>query len=201
MTQHHSTGLIRYRWASPPAPDASPDAGLRDPHLVTAGRAAFGAGAAVATLGLAANGAPSFVGPALVASVGLSAAAIAQLAAEGLRHRALRARSPLELRFAGSTGALVIRRPSTLRIEIWAGRDLAAVLVAAAGGDELVVFERRLSDEGLRHLGTAIGMAMAELAAATRWHLPLRSTEHSMSGRVKPRRLIPRAHDPAQISS
>jgi hypothetical protein len=137
------------------------------------------------------------VGAALVASVGLSAAAIAQLTAELLRHRVAQTRPPLPLQFDGSTGDLEIDRRSPLQIDILAGGQLVAALAATPDGDELIVYDRRLSETRLRHLGAAIGMAMEEVAGATRWHLPGRSTERPRFGHMKGRRLLPRARGTA----
>ncbi len=83
------------------------------------------------------------------------------------RSRAALAAIPsIPLSFAGPTGRFVLRRRDRARIEVVAGDEVVAEIVADGQGDELVIYEVPDDGEtGLIELGSAIGQAI-ELAAA-----------------------------------
>lgn len=83
------------------------------------------------------------------------------------RSRAALAAIPsIPLSFSGPTGRFALRRRDRARIQVVAGDELVAEIVANEQGDELVIYEVPDDDEsGLIELGSAIGQAI-ELAAA-----------------------------------
>ena len=92
-----------------------------------------------------------------------------------VRYAALRAErpSPLEtprsipLRFSGPIGRFRLRpRGDGRRIEVRAGSQVVAEVIAADGGDEIVLDPETVADSELEAFGTAIGRAIEMAAAA-----------------------------------
>ena len=76
----------------------------------------------------------------------------------------------IPLRFGGPMGRFVLRRLERgTRVEIHAGAEVVAEVIAGASGDEVVVYDiGGVADGELPELGSAIGQAMEITVAATR---------------------------------
>ena len=172
MQQPRLAGPVTYRWATDPSSQGA-SARPTSRHRTSAVRAAMGAAAAVTSVSLAQSGS-SFAVPAVIASVGLAAAATFELAVASLRDGLLRRLPALEVSFDVPFDSYALRRTSSLRIEVRSGAQVAAVLASTAAGDELLVYGRPESAPASAQLGAAIGAAMTELARDARWHLPER---------------------------
>jgi hypothetical protein len=70
-------------------------------------------------------------------------------------------RPTIPLRFSGSTGRFVLRvRGDGRRVEVRAGPEIVAEVIAADSGDEIVVYPDEVPDDDLEHLGSAIAPAI-----------------------------------------
>lgn len=84
--------------------------------------------------------------------------------------RSVRRAPTIPLRFAGPMGRFVLRRLDRgTRVEVHAGMEVVAEVIAGESGDEVVVYDIGGVAEGeLPELGSAIGQAMEITVAATR---------------------------------
>lgn len=174
LLEQAPTRRARYRWvAGAPDPGMASGATTRTARatIVALVRAVLGAGTVLAIVRLDIWEPSHIAVPTLLAAAWLCAASLLHLA--GLELTRLTApvrRGPgIPLRFAGSTGRFVLRRLGRARVEVRAGSEVVAEVVADDLGDELVVYDvESLSEAELPELGSAIGQAMEMTVAATR---------------------------------
>lgn len=85
----------------------------------------------------------------------------------GKRSAAPRTRRWIPLRFSGSIGRFRLRpRGDGRRIEVRAGSEVLAEVIAGDDGDQLVFDPEKIPDSELEAFGTAIGQAIEMVAAA-----------------------------------
>jgi hypothetical protein len=76
-------------------------------------------------------------------------------------------RAPIPLRFSGPTGRFALRaRGDGRTVEVIAGPQVVAKVIAADLGDEIVLHADAVTDNELEDLGSAIGQAIEMAAAA-----------------------------------
>jgi len=83
--------------------------------------------------------------------------------------RSMRRAPTIPLRFTGSMGRFVLRRRERgARVEVHAGMDVVAEVVASDSGDEVRVYDiAAVAEDELAELGSAIGQAIEITVAAT----------------------------------
>lgn len=83
--------------------------------------------------------------------------------------RSMRRAPTIPLRFTGSMGRFVLRRRERgARVEVHAGMEVVAEVVAGESGDEVRVYDiAAVSESELPELGSAIGQAIEITVAAT----------------------------------
>jgi hypothetical protein len=111
---------------------------------------------------------PLVWGPALLALWLCTASLISYF---GMRLRqsegAVARRRYIPLRFSGPTGRFALRsRGDGRKVEVSAGPQLVAEVIASDPHDEIVLHAEAVPDEELRDLGSAIGQAIKMAAAA-----------------------------------
>lgn len=184
MLEQTSNSRARYHWfagnvEAPPTSLATALAnGVVTAHAIF--RAVFGATTVAAIVWFEIWNPPILAVATLVGAAWLCLGSVVHVAALHLIRMAspLRKSSGIPLRFAGSTGRFVLRQRARTHVEVRAGTELVAELVAHGVGDELVVYDvASISSEELPALGSAIGQAMLMTAATAR--APAASSHHT----------------------
>ena len=174
MLQQASARRARFRWfagAADPLPAAIRPTMTRPALANAVFRALVGGVAVFLIVRLEIGEPPAVALAALVGGAWLCLASVFDIATRVLMRLAapLRRGPSIPLRFAGSTGRFVLRRLGRSRVEVRAGSEIVAELVADHGGDELVIYDvASISPAELPELGSAIGQAMQIAALAAR---------------------------------
>lgn len=175
MLDATSATRARYRWVADAAraPIDAGRAGLRSSAVTqTLFRVLVGGAALIVVLRLEAYEPRHLAAATVLCAAWLCTSSLVHYAAMRLVRwsHALRRAPSIPLRFTGPMGRFTLRRLDRgTRVEVRAGVDLVAEVVAARGRDEVFVYDGEvLSEAELPELGSAIGQAIEISASATR---------------------------------